>query len=100
MKQYSIDYDNYAFKAFAKHYNIDLENPGTALSKLRFLGGARVEQIGSKQAWIITDLLGNKWLQSYRTIVSVKWADSGAVEHFGKWSTTTSRHQGYFAKVA
>ena len=100
MKHYSIDHDNDAFNAFARHYNIDLENPGTVLSKLRFLGGTRVEQIGSRQAWILTDENGNKWLQSYHTIVSVKWADTGAVEHFGKWSMTTSHHQGYFARVA
>ena len=35
-------------------------------------------------------------LQSYNTIVSR--ADNGKVEHFGKYSVTTSRHQKEFEK--
>ena len=100
MKHYSIDHDTQAFEAYAMHNGVDVHAPGVVLSKLRFLAGVKVEQIGSKQAWILTDEAGNKWLQSYHTIVSVKWADTGAVEHFGKWSMTTSHHQGYFARVA
>lgn len=100
MKQYSINHDTEAFNAFTRHYNIDANAPGVILSKLRFMAIVKCEAIGSKQAWILTDENGNKWLQSYNTIVSVKWADTGAVEHFGKWSMTTSRHQGYFARVA
>lgn len=100
MKYYSIDHDTEAFEAFARHNNIDLNAPGVILSKLRFMAGVSHEQMGSKQAWILTDEAGNKWLQSYHTIVSVKWADTGAVEHFGKWSVTTSHHQTYFGRVA
>lgn len=100
MKQYSINHDSEAFEAFARHNNINLNEPGAVLSKLRFMAVVKCEAIGSKQAWILTDENGNKWLQSYNTIVSVKWADTGAVEHFGKWSMTTSRHQTYFGRVA
>ena len=100
MKHYSIDHDTEAFKAYARHQGVDLDQPGVILSKLRFLAGVSHEQIGSKQAWILTDEAGNKWLQSYHTIVSVKWADTGAVEHFGKWSMTTSHHQSRFARIA
>lgn len=35
-------------------------------------------------------------LQSYNTIVSR--CENGKVEHFGKWSQTTSRHQREFEK--
>lgn len=100
MKQFTITNDTAAFNAFARHNNIDVNAPGVVLSKLRFMAGVTCEAIGSKQAWILTDENGNKWLQSYNTVVSVKWADTGAVEHFGKWSMTTSRHQSYFARVA
>jgi len=100
MKQFPITHDSEAFEAFARHNNINLNEPGAVLSKLRFMAVVKCEAIGSKQAWILTDENGNKWLQSYNTIVSVKWADTGAVEHFGKWSVTTSRHQTYFARVA
>lgn len=100
MKQYSITHDSQAFEAFVRHNNIDPNAPGVMLSKLRFMAGVTCEPIGSKQAWILTDEKGNKWLQSYHTVVSVKWADTGAVEHFGKWYMTTSRHQSYFARVA
>lgn len=100
MKQFTITHDTEAFNAFTRHNNIDLNASGVVMSKLRFLAGVTCEPIGSKQAWILTGENGNKWLQSYNTIVSVKWADTGAVEHFGKWSMTTSHHQTYFARVA
>lgn len=100
MKQYTITNDTEAFKAFARHNNIDLNAPGVILSKLRFMAGCECQAFSRKQMWILTDEAGNKWLQSYNTIVSVKWADTGAVEHFGKWSMTTSHHQGLFARVA
>lgn len=100
MKQYSITHDTQAFEAYAKHNGVDIHAPGVVLSKLRFLAGVTVKQIGSEQAWILTDEAGNKWLQSYNTLVSVKWGDTHEVEHFGKWSVTTSRHQRVFARMA
>lgn len=99
MKQYSIDHDSEAFEAFKRHYSIE-ENAANVLKKMTFLAGAHVEQIGNCQAWIITDNRGDKWLQSYHTIVSVKWRNSGDVEDFGKWSVTTSRHQMKFSRMA
>ena len=45
----------------------------------------------------VIDYGNNKYaLQSYNTIVST--ADNGKVEHLGKWSMTTSRHQREFEK--
>ena len=92
MKQYNITETKKAFEAFFDHYGecafYDLFRNCSALA------------IGSKQAWILTDEKGNKWLQSYSTIVSVKWADTHEVEHFGKWSVTTSRHQSTFSWMA
>ena len=99
MRQYSIDHDSKAFEAFKRHYNIE-ENAANVLKKMTFLAGAHIEQIGSCQAWIITDNRGDKWLQSYHTIVSVKWRNSGDVEHLGKWSMTTSHHQTRFTRMA
>ena len=57
-----------------------------------------VRQLRSAQAWVITDQFGNKWLQSYSTIVSVWWADTRTCQRFGRWSTTTSKHQTWFEK--
>lgn len=99
MKQYSINHDNAAWIAFKNHYNIGERTPGSVLQRLKFLAQKTVTAIGSKQAWIIEDYNGNKWLQSYNTIVSVKWADTNEIEHFGKWSVTTSRHQSTFARM-
>lgn len=97
MRQYSINHDTKAFNAFCEHYNLDTSIPGTHYN---FMKEKSVRQIGSKQAWIIEDADGNKWLQSYYTVVSVKWADTKEVEHFGKWSVTTSRHQTAFLRMA
>ena len=100
MKQYSINHDSAAWNAFKKHYGIDGNTPIAVVDGLKFLAAKVVRAIGSKQAWIIEDYNGNKWLQSYNTIVSVKWGDTHEVEHFGKWSVTTSRHQSTFARIA
>ena len=97
MRQYSIDHDSKAFNAFCNHYKCD---PSTPRAHFNFMNEKSVRQIESKQAWIIEDTDGNKWLQSYYTIVSVKWNDTKEVEHFGKWSVTTSRHQTEFARMA
>jgi len=98
MRQYDIAHDTRAFEALRRHYSIE-ENYSNVLKT--FLAGSHVEQIGSCPAWIITDNRGNKWLQSYHTIVSVKWRDSGEVEHFFvKWSIATDRHQRRFSRMA
>lgn len=39
---------------------------------------------------------GKKELYSYNTLVSV--CENGVVEHLGKWSQTTSRHQREFER--
>ena len=58
-----------------------------------------VQQINSCQAWILKDKFGNKYLQSYNTIVSVKFADETNVLRLGKWSVTTSRQQTLFERI-
>ena len=98
MKQYNIKYDSNAFIAYVKHYDIDMDQPGAFSNMTRFLAGANCKQMGSMQAWVLTDEAGNKWLQSYYTIVSVKWANTGTFERFGKWSVTTSKQQTYFER--
>lgn len=55
-------------------------------SRKSFYGKAHVIDYGN----------GTYALQSYETIVS-RCID-GKVEHFGKWSVTTSRHQREFEK--
>lgn len=58
-----------------------------------------VQQLGSKQAWIVKDVAnGFVALQSYNTIVSVKI--NNEVVDLGKWSPTTSRHQSLFRRLA
>ena len=89
MIQYSINHDTKAFEAFKKHYG----------DKYPFMYSCEVQPIGSKQAWIIRDKFGNKYLQSYNTIVSIYFSDTREVLHLGKWSVTTSRHQGVFAQL-
>lgn len=49
------------------------------------------------KAKIFEDEEGNKYLLSYSTIVS-KCDKKGKVEHYGKYSQTTSRHQREFEK--
>ena len=55
-------------------------------SRKSFYGKAHVIDYGN----------GIKELQSYNTIVSI--CRNGKVEHLGKWSQTTSRHQREFEK--
>ena len=55
----------------------------------------KICRIGSKNAWVVRDYVnGNICLQSYRTIVAMKAGDTSV--NFGRWSMTTSRHQGDF----
>lgn len=55
----------------------------------------KICRIGSKNAWVVRDYVnGNICLQSYRTIVAMKAGDTSV--DFGRWSITTSRHQGDF----
>lgn len=89
MRQYPINYDTEAFEAFKKHYG----------DKYPFMSFCEVQQIGCKQAWIILDKFGNKYLQSYNTIVSIYFSDAREVLHLGKWSVTTSRHQSIFSRL-
>lgn len=54
-------------------------------------------QLDSCQAWIVRDNANDTTcLQSYSTIVSVKFPEDKKVIRLGKWSHTTSRHQGRF----
>ena len=89
MKQYSINHDTKAAEALREHYG----------EKYPFMSFCEVSQIGSKQAWIIRDKFGNKYLQSYNTIVSIYFADTREVLRLGKWSVTTSRHQSEFERL-
>lgn len=86
MKQYNIKNFIEARNAIKAHYG---ENYCFDLSKDGL-------QLGNKQAWIICDKFGNKYLQSYNTIVSIYFADTQKVLRLGKWSVTTSRHQSEF----
>ena len=49
------------------------------------------------KAKIYEDTEGNKYLMSYSTIVS-KCDKNGNIEHFEKYSQTTTRHQKEFEK--
>lgn len=49
------------------------------------------------KAHVIEHADGSKELQSYNTIVS-RCDKDGNVEHLGKWSMTTSRHQREFER--
>lgn len=52
-------------------------------------------QIDSCQAWVVRDTAnGVVCLQSYNTIVSM--VVGAEIVHLGKWSNTTSHHQGKF----
>jgi hypothetical protein len=95
MKQYNIQHHLDARIAFEKHFpNID-HNPNKFFE---LINEGNVKQLKSMQAWAIYDTMGNIWLQSYNTIVSVKWADTGTFERLGKWSVTTSKHQAFFRR--
>lgn len=114
MKQYAISHYTEAVNALTEHYKD--RNPAINWSseKLHELqtdyrnlfynmqwkepkDRFEAVQIDFKQAWVITDTLtGNKYLQSYNTIVSIYFKDVDEIKHLGKWSVTTSRHQGCF----
>ncbi|MBO7513751.1 MAG: hypothetical protein J6T54_12450 [Fibrobacter sp.] len=94
MKQYGIYEVKKAENAYKEHYNV------TELPYALFAQNVSVIPMGSMQAWILVDRFGNRWLQSYNTIVSVKWADTGDFERLGRWSVTTSRQQTRFEKEA
>ena len=93
MNQFAIYHKEDAQRAFCKHYKLTEEQ-----ARNTPLQPVNVRQLGAMQAWIITDSHGNKWLQSYNTIVSVKWADTGEFERLGKWSVSTSRQQTRFER--
>jgi hypothetical protein len=91
MKQYAITHYTEAFNAYAEKY-------GTDAARAKFydlIYEAIATPINACQAWVLTDREGNKYLQSYNTIVSVKFAGDH-IQELGKWSRTTSKHQGYF----
>lgn len=100
MKQYSITHFTEAVNALSEHYKCDKKRFNNLFYNMywkepkdRF----KVVQIDSKQAWAITDTLtGNKYLQSYNTIVSIYFKDTDEIKHLGKWSVTTTRHQNTF----
>lgn len=94
MNQFAIYHKEEAFNAFKKHH--PCRNYDDFLSEV--CRSTFVYQLGKMQAWVITDNYGNKWLQSYNTIVSVKWASSGEFERLGKWSVSTSRQQTRFER--
>lgn len=114
MRQYIITHTTEAVKTLTEHYKEKNTAAGCEVlndvktdynnlfynmrwnePKDRF----EVVQIGSKQAWVITDTwTGNKYLQSYHTIVSIYFNDTGCIKMLGKWSRTTTRHQSCFYK--
>lgn len=111
MKQYSITHYEEAVETLKEHYK---ENNPTANENLSDIktdynnlfynmrwnepkNRFEVVQIDSKQAWVITDTwTGNKYLQSYNTIVSIYFKDTDEIITLGKWSRTTTRHQTCF----
>lgn len=93
MKQYSITHKEKAINALVNHYkNIE----ANVFSNMFYENNFDVWPIGSCQAWILRDKFGNKYLQSYNTIVSIYFADTQKVERLGRWSVTTSKHQSFF----
>lgn len=70
-------------------------------TKKLYLIGELQARYDSRQSFygkanILEDEKGNKYLLSYSTIVSA--CIDGKIEHFGKWSQTTTRHQKEFEK--
>lgn len=97
MRRYSINHTEELFEAIKKHYkDIDLN----IFYNMFYDNDFEVQQINSCQAWILKDKFGNKYLQSYNTIVSVKFSDETNVLRLGKWSVTTSRQQTLFERIA
>lgn len=109
MKQYAITHYDEAVEALAEHYkennpdvNENLRDIKIEYDNLFFNmrwenDRFEVVQIDSKQAWVITDTwTGDKYLQSYNTIVSIYFQDTDEIKQLGKWSRTTTRHQTSF----
>lgn len=70
-------------------------------TKKLYLIGELQARFDSRQSFygkakILEDEEGNKYLLSYSTIVSI--CKNGKIEHLGKWSQTTTRHQKEFEK--
>lgn len=96
MRQYSINHKEDLFEAIKKHYkDIDIN----IFYNMFYNNDFEVQQLNSCQAWILKDKFGNKYLQSYNTIVSVKFANETKVLRLGKWSVTTSKHQSLFERI-
>lgn len=111
MKQYAITHYSKAVKALTEHYkeknhgvnenlsdiNIEYDNLFFNMRWNEPKDRFEVVQIDSKQAWVITDTwTGNKYLQSYNTIVSIYFKDTNEIITLGKWSRTTKYHQTCF----
>ena len=80
--------------------NFDFYNVNGETKKL-LLAGELLAQYDSRKSFYgkAYVLIGEKntfYLLSYNTIVSK--CKNGVVEHFGKWSQTTTRHQKEFEK--
>lgn len=96
MRQYSINHKEELIEAIKKHYkDMDIN----IFYNMFYNDDFEVQQINKCQAWILKDKFGNKYLQSYNTIVSVKFADETNVLRLGKWSVTTSKQQTLFEKI-
>lgn len=89
MNRYQLIEYNIARLEFHNHYGYDMESPLTFTN---------VVQLDSKQAWILSDRYGNLFLQSYSTIVSIKWADTHEFIRLGRFSVTSSKHQTLFER--
>ena len=111
MKQYSITHYEKAIETMIDHYKEKNHDVNENLIDIKIEydnlfynmnwedDRFEVAQIDSKQAWVITDTrTGNKYLQSYNTIVSIYFADTKEVLRLGKWSRTTSKHQTFFER--
>ena len=89
MNRYQLTEYYTAELEFHNHYGYDKTFP---------LSFTNVVQLDSKQAWILRDVDGNLFLQSYSTIVSIKWADTHDFMRLGRFSVTTSKHQTLFER--
>ena len=96
MKQYSIQEKAKVLNALKDHYK---EMDSKIFYDIFYNNDFEVQQLNSCQAWILKDKFGNKFLQSYHTIVSVKFADETSVLRLGKWSVTTSKQQTLFERI-
>lgn len=95
MKQYHISQIEKAVIAFTSHY----KNVEPVFVRNMFYDNEfEITPIDSCQAWVLRDKFGNKFLQSYNTIVSIYFADTREILDLGKWSVTTSRHQSKFRR--